>query len=112
MPYLFCKTHGRMHDASCQQEQENYRQLGETVMIVSGTLNSGPWLCDKCNAELNKGTTAYLMTAYPRHFAEELAGYDYANERRYFRMEKATVRVYGAMPPGGIADPAMLAEDG
>lgn len=110
MPYLFCKTHGRQHDASCRQEQENYRQLGETVLVVSGKLTSGPWQCDRCDAGLEEGTTAYLMTAFPSHFAAELAGYDYGNERRYFRMEEAAVKVYGAMPPGGVA-PALVAED-
>ncbi len=110
MPYLFCKTHGQEHAASCQQDQENYRQLGETVMVVSGKLRSGSWLCDRCNVALRMGATAYLMTAYPRHFAGELENYDYANERHYFQMGSIDVKLYGAMPPGGVAT-AMLAED-
>lgn len=111
MPYLLCQTHGEEHEASCQEEQETYRQLGETVVIVSGTLISGPWKCDRCGAALKKGTMAHLLTAYPRHFADELTDYDYGNEQRYFKVEKAAVNIYGAMPPGGIAVPAMQEEN-
>jgi hypothetical protein len=110
MPYLFCKAHGQEHDATCRQEQENYRQLGETVMVVSGKLHSGSWMCDRCSLELSMGATAYLMTAYPRYFADGLEDYDYANERRYFQMGSVTVKVYGATPPGEVA-PVMLSED-
>jgi len=110
MPYLFCKPHGQEHAADCEKDQDTYRQLGETVMIVSGRLHSGGWLCDRCNVPLKIGATAYLLTSYPEHFARELEGYDYANERHYFQMESIEVNIYGAMPPGGVA-PVMLEED-
>lgn len=111
MPYLFCKRHGRQHEASSRGSQEEYQQIGETVVIVSGTLISGPWQCDRCNAALNKGDAAYLVAAYPSHYADELAAYDYGYERRYFQVEKATVKVYGAMPVAGIASPATAWEE-
>jgi hypothetical protein len=110
MPYLFCHTHGKQHEVSCRKSDEEYRMLGETVVMVSGRLISGPWQCDRCNARLATGNRASLMTAFPSHMAEELANYDYANERQYFRVESAAVKVYGAIPPGGIADAAVAQE--
>jgi hypothetical protein len=100
MPYLFCRKHGLEHEASCRENQDNYRQLGETVLVVSGTLISGPWRCDRCNATLRKGRTAYLATAYPRHNARDLADYDFGYERRYFAMTaRDTATAYGAQWP-------------
>ena len=37
MPRLYCEEHGREHEAVCETEHENYRRLGETVLIVSGS---------------------------------------------------------------------------
>jgi hypothetical protein len=108
MPYLFCEPHGQEHEATSLEEQENYRLLGEAVLIVSGALNSGSWYCDRCQTRLKKGQTAYLMTAFPNHFAEEFDRYDYAYERQYFQIDRAKARIYGAAPPGGIPDPATL----
>jgi hypothetical protein len=112
MPYLFCKQHGKEHVARSKEEQDNYRLLGETVLIVRGTLISGPWRCDRCNAPLKRRQKAWLVTAFPRHFAEDLEAYDYAYERQYFRIDKAEVKVYGADPPGGIPSLATVAEAG
>jgi hypothetical protein len=112
MPYLFCAEHGKEHEASCKDEQENYRLLGETVLVVSGTLISGPWRCDRCNAPLKRSQKAWLVTAFPRHFAEDLERYDYAYERQYFRIDKAEARVYGAEPPGGVPSPASVLGSG
>jgi hypothetical protein len=106
MPRLYCEEHGREHESRCQEEQDNYRLLGETVLMVSGTLISGPWNCDRCNVRMKKGSRAWLMTAFLRCFAENLDGYDYACERQYLSMMNAEARVYGAEPPGGIPSPA------
>jgi hypothetical protein len=108
MPRLYCTEHGKEHEATCHEEQENYRLLGETVLIVKGTLTSGPWRCDRCNTRLTKGNPAYLVTAFSRHFAEELDGYDYGYERQYLAMERAEAKLYGAEPPGGIPAPDTL----
>jgi hypothetical protein len=108
MPYLFCDTHGQEHEKSCRDSQEEYRMLGETVVMVRGRLISGPWQCDCCGTRLDRGNSASLITAFPSHFADELASYDYGNERQYFQVESATVKLYGAIPPDGIADPATV----
>lgn len=101
MPRLYCEEHGREHEAIAIGEQEHYRQLGEAVLIVKGRLISGPWLCDRCNAMLSKSTPAWLVSSFGRHFVEELDCYDYSYERRYFTMERAEARWYGA----GVAMP-------
>ncbi len=108
MPYLFCPAHAQEHEESCREGEEEYRRLGETVVMVSGTLISGPWQCDRCNARLGKGGAATLMTAFPSSYANELADYDYGKERRYFRVAEAAIKVYGAMPPGGLPRPAAV----
>lgn len=110
MPYLFCQAHGQEHAASCREREEEYRQLGETVVTVSGALTGGPWRCDRCNVRLRKGDRAFVVTAYPSHYASELTGYDYGYERRYFRLNQAEARVYGARPPGGIPSLATAQE--
>src|SRR4051812_11850426 len=96
MPYLFCKKCGDGHEARTREEQENYRQLGEVVVIARGTLISGPWNCDSCNVTLRRGKRASLMTAFPRHYAESLDDDDFSNERQYFDMKRAEVAAYGA----------------
>jgi hypothetical protein len=72
MPYLFCAEHGKEHEATSQAEQENYRLLGETVLIVKGRLISGPWRCDRCGTRLKKGNPACLVTAFSSLFAVDL----------------------------------------
>ena len=37
MPYLFCAEHGLEHEVRAREEQENYRQFGETVLIIKGS---------------------------------------------------------------------------
>ena len=101
MPYLFCQEHGQGHAARAAEQRENYRLLGESVLIASGTLITGPWACDSCNATLRRGKRAYLMTAFPRHVAEALAEYDFTLEKQYFDMKRAEVVLYGAEWPGG-----------
>jgi hypothetical protein len=96
MPYLLCDAHGREYQARVTQKQELYRQEGESILIVSGSLRSGPWLCDKCNARLNKGSRAMLGIVYPRYITESLHEYDFGYERRYFDMQQAETAVFGA----------------
>jgi hypothetical protein len=99
MPYLFCAAHGREHENRTIEQQEEYRQQGESVLIVHGTLKSGPWQCDKCNVLMKPGDAAMLMTPFPRHFAGGMDGYDFASEKRYFDMKRAEVAVYGVQWP-------------
>jgi hypothetical protein len=100
MPHLFCAEHGKEHESRCPEDQENYRWFGETVLIVRGRLISGGWQCDKCNAPLNRGHKAWLMTAFPRSMTAGMGDYDFAHEKRYFNMKRAEVAVYGAEWPG------------
>jgi hypothetical protein len=99
MPYLFCEEHGGEYRARASERQELYRQEGETILIVSGTLRRGPWVCDKCNAPLSTGSRATLAIVYPRYITESLSEYDFGYEWRYFDMEKAELAVFGAAWP-------------
>jgi hypothetical protein len=99
MPYLFCEEHGREYEARVVERQEDYRREGESILVVRGRLRSGPWLCDKCNASVSRGSRATLAIVYPRHITEGVHEYDFGYERRYFDMEKADVAVYGAATP-------------
>jgi hypothetical protein len=83
MPYLFCEKHGCEHEADVIAAQDAYRQDGESVVMVKGTLISGPWQCDRgiCGAPLRKGMRAYLATAYPGSTAERTHEIDFASER-------------------------------
>ena len=110
MPYLFCAEHGHGHESRCQEEQENYRWLGETVLIVMGTLKSGPWQCSCCNAPLKRRQKAWLMTAFPRSMTAGMGDYDFAHEKQYFNMKRAEVKVYGAEPSGVMPSPASMLE--
>ena len=98
MPYLFCAEHGREEEAECEAEQENYLLLGEAVLVVTGSLISGPWRCDRCDGPLKKGEPAFVVTGFSHHFASDLAGYDYSYERRYFSMREVRAAAYGAGP--------------
>lgn len=111
MPYLFCETHGQEQEAESIAQQDEYRELGETVLIVSGRLISGPWQCDRCQAPLGKGRTAHLHVSFSRSFAGMLGDYDYRYEAGYFDMGTARVAVYGARPPGGMPTPEPIEEE-
>lgn len=100
MPRLYCKKHGQEHETQCIEHQEEYRQLDEIVLIAKGTLISGPWLCDHCNAKLNRGQVAALVSAFPSHCRDDLYEYDFGYERQYFAMEPGdTATAYGAEWP-------------
>lgn len=102
MPYLYCAFRGRGHETRIIEQQESYRAEGESVLIVKGKLKSGPHHCDKCNARLNCGDDAALLSAFPRHIVEGTDAYDFAYERRYFDMGKAEAKLYGADWPGVV----------
>jgi hypothetical protein len=99
MPNLYCAVHGRGHENRVIAQQELYREAGESVLIVHGTLTGGPHRCDECNATLGRGDPAALLSAFPRHLTEGMDAYDFAYERRYFAMAKATAAVYGTPWP-------------
>lgn len=100
MPYLHCEKHGPEREAVTAANQEEYRQLGESVLIVKGTLISGPWRCDRCNAVLDKGDPATLHSAFPAHCREDLYQYDFDYEQDYFAMKNSDQAiVYGAPWP-------------
>lgn len=97
MPWLYCEPHGKEQEAASRSHAEEYREEGESVLVVKGRLNSGPWRCDRCNAELAPGTPAWLFSALPGRIVEELTDYDFGYEREYFAMTKAdTAMVIGA----------------
>lgn len=75
--------------------------MGISVLIVTGRLISGPWHCDRCNARLERGDTAYVWTTYPEGTPASGDQYRFAYERQYFggKYERATA--YGADWPGG-----------
>jgi hypothetical protein len=87
MPYLYCEKRGREREAGIIERQADYRQADEIVLVVSGTLVSGPWLCDSCNVQLREGHRAWLVSAFPSHCRDELYEYDFGYERQYFAMK-------------------------
>jgi hypothetical protein len=99
MPYLYCAVHGRGHENRVIARQEDYRQAGESVLLAHGPLKTGPHRCDKCNATLDQGDLATLLSAIPRYVAEGMDSYDFAYEKRYFDIKRASVVVYGAPWP-------------
>lgn len=101
MARLYCEEHGKEHEAHVIGQAAISCQEGESVLIVKGTLISGGWLCDRCNAPLGKGDQAYLLSVFPRWVTEQMPGYAFINERQYFSVEKAEIAVYGAAWPGG-----------
>lgn len=104
MPTLYCETHGGKHQARVGGQSTLYRDEGESVLIVTGRLASGPWRCDDggCRARLRTGDAATLLTSFPRWITESMYDYDFEHERRYFAMRGAeTMTVYGAAWPGG-----------
>ncbi len=97
MPYLYCQQHGQQQEASTIARQDELRMEDESVLIVSGTLISGSWLCDSCNAQLGKGDRATLVSAFPSHCRDDLYHYDFGYERQYFAMTGSdTATAYGA----------------
>jgi hypothetical protein len=108
MAWLYCSVHGRGQENFTIARQADYRQEGESVLIAHGTLTSGGWHCDRCNARLRRGDPATLMTAFPRYITEAMDEYDFASERRYFELAKVDVKRYGASWPGGEPAPMLL----
>jgi hypothetical protein len=97
MPSLYCEQHGREQESRTIARQDDFRHADESVLIVSGTLTGGPWLCDRCNADLGKGDRAVLLSAFPSHCRDELFDYDFGYERQYFAMTGSdTAAAYGA----------------
>jgi hypothetical protein len=100
MPRLYCQQHGQEQEAAALASQDAYRQEGESVLVVSGTLIGGLWQCDRCNATLRKGDRATLVSAFPSHSRPDLYGYDLGYELEYFAMTKSdTATAYGAPWP-------------
>ncbi|MFO0890929.1 MAG: hypothetical protein U0790_17520 [Isosphaeraceae bacterium] len=110
MSSLYCKIHGRQKEAEAISDNDSMCKAGESVLIVHGRLISGPWLCDRCNAELNEGTEAYFEAIYPSTVTEGIFAYDFSYEREYFALDdEDDMAVYGAPWPGG--EPRELLED-
>jgi hypothetical protein len=100
MPRLYCAECGKQEHAKSVQNRERYQQEGETVLIVTGKLISGPWMCDRCNGGIAVGKQAFLVRAFPKWMIEELHVYDYVYEREYFATEEIEVMTYGVDWPG------------
>jgi hypothetical protein len=102
MADLYCARHGRECESAVQAREPLIREDGESVVIVKGKLISGPWRCDRCNAVLERGRTAYLYAAWPRWDTERMNEYGFELERDYFALKgRDTVTQYGAPWPGG-----------
>jgi hypothetical protein len=100
MPYLYCARHGSEREADIAARRTVYRQEGETVLVVAGTLTSGPWMCDRCGDELDKGDQAWLVSSFSRSMHERLCDYDFGYELEYFAMTKRDQATsYGAAWP-------------
>ena len=111
MPYLFCPTHGKKHEAATLASQDELRALGECVLVVEGRLTSSGWLCDSCNATLDKGQKAWLHAAFPAHLRDNLADYDFSYERDYFALTPGDrVAAYGAPWPDDSLRPDRIAQ--
>ena len=91
MSSLYCKTHGEEKEAEARADDEEMREDGESVLIVHGRLISGPWRCDRCNAELNEGDEAFFEAIYPRHITEQIYDYDFSYEREYFALHDGSL---------------------
>lgn len=104
MPWLYCETDGRRHEAYAVADSDALRRDGESELIVSGTLASGPWRCDSCNTPLNQGDRAVFHAIFPGHITKSMVEYDFSYEREYFALEgDLTVTNYGASWPCGSA---------
>ena len=100
MPRLYCEAHGREREVDIIANQDMYREEGEAVLVVKGRLSSGPFLCDRCNAGLDIGDRASLISSFPKHFYDSLHGYDFSYELAYFAMTKNDEAAsYGAQWP-------------
>jgi hypothetical protein len=78
------------------------------VLIAHGKLKTGPHRCDKCNTPLKRGDGATLITAFPRFMTESMEAHDFANERRYFDVERSSLTLYGSPWPGCYNVAALL----
>jgi hypothetical protein len=96
MPRLFCSRHGIEAEAQSIEEQELYRQEGETVVIVQGRLIHDRWNCDRCNTPLRPGARAYLLSFYPRIFTAGISEYNFSYEQEYFGEVFDRVSVIGS----------------
>jgi hypothetical protein len=110
LPRLYCEEHGLEDEARSREDQENYRRLGETVLVVTGPLKRSGGRCDRCNARLKKGTCAYLISAFPSGSSEYFGAYDYAYEGHFLALASAKVKVYGLQPRGGLPPPGSAVE--
>ena len=106
MVWVYCSVHGRGHENRIIEQQDSYREAGDSILIVHGPLKSGTHRCDKCKTLLKKGDAAVLMTAFPRFATESMNTYDFGNERRYCDLARASMKSYGAGWPAG--DPAAV----
>lgn len=100
MARLYCERHGREHEAKTITQKQSYRQESESVLMTSGVLNSGPWLCDRCSATLDRGDTAYLFHPFTAYECEHMERYDFGYERRYFAAKSMEATVHGRRWPG------------
>jgi hypothetical protein len=102
MASLYCERDGKEYEAWTKTEDETMRQAGESELIVLGTLTSGPWRCDKCNAKLNRGDKALFSAIFPKEVTERLVRYDFSYEKEYFALDGSDkLTLYGARWPGG-----------
>jgi hypothetical protein len=110
MSSLYCKIHGREKEREAVSDNDSMCEEGESVLIVHGHLISGPWRCDRCNAELTEGTEAYFEAIYPCHMSERFWEYDFSYECEYFALSNGCrLAVYGSPWPGG--SPEEMLED-
>jgi hypothetical protein len=100
MPYLLCAEGDREHDA-----MTGSRHIADTAPIDNDRRDSGPWRRDRSTRELGKGES---VSAFPRHFREQLTARDYCCGRQYFQLEKPHMSVDGARPPVGLPSPSSV----
>ena len=103
MPRLYCEEHGREQEARTIAAPGRIPAGDESVLVASGTLISGPWLCDRCNANARVWRYRLSGFAFPSHCRDDLYDYDFGYERQYFAMtgsDKATA--YGADWPRSV----------
>ena len=111
MPYLFCLVHGPAREAGTIVMQDELRAEGECVLVIEGSLCTGPWRCDSCNAQLAIGDRAWLKAAFPRHVYDDLVEYDFSYERDYFALTPGDrVASYGMEWPDDSLQPGRIAE--
>lgn len=90
---------------NCNAHFQDYAQLekeipepGEYTKVIFGTLNSGPWRCDRCNRYLERGAPVCFVAYYSDEYPEYRPG----PEEEYFDFRNDTVRIVyqgGKRPP-------------